>query len=257
MEPLAALDARDVRGVIFDVDDTLTRDGVLEEEAFSAMHALARAGYESVAVTGRPLGWADVFARQWPVRMAIGENGAGWTWREGARLREGYFSSEEERRAEHVVLAAVARRIAEEIPSAIPAGDSRARRCDIAFDIGETRTASADEREALVTIIEGEGARAVTSSVHCHAVPGRWDKATGVERAAMEVVGAFDSRDWIFIGDSGNDAAAFARFERSVGVANVRDHVLERLPKFVTQADRGRGFAELVAHILAVRETSG
>ncbi len=44
-----------------------------------------------------------------------------------------------------------------------------------------------------------------------------------------------------------DDAAAFARFPLSVGVANVREHLprLPVAPAFVTEADRGRGFAEL------------
>ncbi|MDH3728008.1 MAG: hypothetical protein OER77_10795, partial [Myxococcales bacterium] len=56
---------------------------------------------------------------------------------------------------------------------------------------------------------------------------------------------------WVFVGDSGNDSAAFARFPVSVGVANVRDH-LHRLPtppRYITDSDRGRGFAELAAHL--------
>ncbi len=258
MHPLAALEVpHDLRGVIFDVDDTITRGGILEAEAFSAMHALARTGLELVAVTGRPLGWSDLFARLWPVRVAIGENGAGWAWRDGQRMREGYFSNVEARRVERGLLDTIARRVAEEIPSAVLANDSRARRCDLAFDVGEARNASPEERAELEALIEREGARAVTSSVHCHAVPGPWDKASGVERAAREVLGAFDSAKWIFVGDSGNDVAAFHLFERSVGVANVCEHALETLPKFVTPSDRGRGFAELAAHVLAARPTNG
>ena len=60
---------------------------------------------------------------------------------------------------------------------------------------------------------------------------------------------------WVFIGDSGNDAAAFEYFPNSVGVANVREqlHRLPVAPRFVTPSDRGRGFAELASHLLRSR----
>ena len=54
------LDPTALRGVIFDIDDTVTNQGVLEAEAFVAMHRLRALGVDLVAVTGRPLGWTDV-----------------------------------------------------------------------------------------------------------------------------------------------------------------------------------------------------
>ena len=65
-----------------------------------------------------------------------------------------------------------------------------------------------------------------------------------------DVFGAFDREQWLFVGDSGNDAAAFDAFAFSIGVANVRDHDLAVRPRFVTQADRGQGFAEVARHLL-------
>jgi len=115
-----------------------------------------------------------------------------------------------------------------------------------------------EEIERLVGIIESEGARSAVSSVHAHAQPGDWHKALGIERAAREALGieiAEQRARWLFIGDSGNDAAAFAYFPVSVGVANVERH-LSRLPtppRFVTRADRGRGFAEMARHVLEAR----
>ena len=84
LRPLSELDApacAGVEGVLFDVDDTVTKDGRLERVAYDALWALRDAGLRLVAVTGRPLGWVDVLARHWPVDLAIGENGAGWVWR--------------------------------------------------------------------------------------------------------------------------------------------------------------------------------
>ncbi|MFW5920333.1 MAG: HAD hydrolase family protein, partial [Polyangiales bacterium] len=74
-----------IEGVVFDVDDTVTRDGRLERVAFDAMWRMHEGGLRLVALTGRPLGWCDVLARHWPVDVAIGENGAGWLWRDGSQ----------------------------------------------------------------------------------------------------------------------------------------------------------------------------
>ena len=258
MKSTQDLDASGLRGLVFDIDDTVTRHGILEPDAYAAMHALADAGLALVAVTGRPLGWADVIARQWPVRVAIGENGAGWTWVDDGRLVEGYFSSERERARQATRLQTIRREVATRIPHVRVTADDRARRCDLAFDIGEFVSLPSSEVERLVGIIEELGATTSVSTVHAHAVPGPWNKAAGVSRAVREVFGAdLDTeRDrWVFVGDSGNDAEAFAYFPKSVGVANVRDH-LGRLPvppRYVTHADRGRGFAELAAHLMAHR----
>jgi HAD superfamily hydrolase (TIGR01484 family) len=261
VKPLAELSdhtaARAV-GLIFDVDDTVTRDGRLESAAFESMWALARAGLRLIAVTGRPLGWVDVIARHWPVDLAIGENGAGWVWAEWDSIHEGYFHAAEERAAQARLLARIRARVEEELPHVVVATDQRARRCDLAFDVGEHEQLPEQDVERLIRLIEAEGARAPVSSVHAHAVAGDWDKAKGAERALAEVLGVRLQEElerWIFVGDSGNDAAAFARFPVSVGVANVRAHLarLSAPPRFVTDQDRGRGFSELAERLLKSR----
>ncbi|KPK16713.1 MAG: hypothetical protein AMJ62_04410 [Myxococcales bacterium SG8_38] len=258
MDSYRSLDPAGVRGVVFDIDDTVTRNGVLEPDAYAAMHQLAGAGVHLVAVTGRPLGWTDVIVRQWPVQVAVGENGAGWTWVDAAGAHEGYFSSEPERVRQAALLDRVRREVAAAMPQVTVAQDDRARRCDLAFDIGEWVSLPRAEIDALIALIEGLGLRTTESTVHVHAVPGPWDKASGAVRALRDALGVDVSAEldrWVFVGDSGNDAAAFERFPRSVGVANVREH-LDRLPvppRYVTDGDRGRGFAELAAHLVGRR----
>ena len=56
---LSRADAAMIVGVVFDMDDTLTRDGVLEREAVDALYALRDAGLHRVLVTGRPLGMSE------------------------------------------------------------------------------------------------------------------------------------------------------------------------------------------------------
>ena len=57
------------------------------------------------------------------------------------------------------------------------------------------------------------------------------------------------------MGDSTNDQVMFERFPLSVGVANIARFVpqLRHLPRHVTQAERGAGFAELARALLAGR----
>lgn len=260
MKPLAqALDElAHVGTVVFDIDDTVTRAGRLERVAFDAMWRLHDAGVRLVAVTGRPLGWADVVARQWPVVLAVGENGAGWVHRRDGRVREGYFHDARTRVAQAAVAERILARVRAEMPRIALASDQRARRCDLAFDVAEEVALPAADVARLVALIESEGARAPVSSVHAHALVGDWDKARGVVAAADDALGETleaPCDGWLFVGDSENDAAAFELFELSVGVANVREHLPRLLtpPRLVTERDRGEGFAELADAILLAR----
>jgi hydroxymethylpyrimidine pyrophosphatase-like HAD family hydrolase len=232
MRPLSDLPteiARDVIGVAFDVDDTLTRHGRLERAAFDALWTLHEAGVRLVAVTGRPLGFAEVYARQWPIDVAVGENGAGWIAWEGDRRRAGF---------------------------AADVGELERHRAVLAWDVGESHHATDDERARFVAICAEEGASVTTSSVHTHAVPGRWDKATGIELALRDALGLglVDDARWIFVGDSGNDEAAFVRFPRtSVGVANLRVAELRHRPAYLASRSHGEGFAEVGARVVGAR----
>jgi HAD superfamily hydrolase (TIGR01484 family) len=261
MQPIAELDrqaARDLLGVVFDVDDTLTRDGRVEEPAFQALWRLKTAGLHLIAVTGRPLGFAEIIARTWPVDAAVGENGAGYIQVTEHGLKLGYYTSDVERARDAKLLAHVRERVLNEAPFAQLADDSWARRCDVAWDVAERVKLPAAQVESLRALIESAGARCLVSSVHAHAVVGSYDKATGAALAARAVLGrelAAEPQRWLFVGDSGNDAAAFAFFPLSAGVSNVRAHLhaLPRPPRYVSAADRGVGFAEIAEHVLRAR----
>ncbi|MFO0713375.1 MAG: HAD-IIB family hydrolase [Sandaracinus sp.] len=254
MESLEVLRAR-VEVLLFDVDDTVTTDGRVEPVAIEALEALRAAGIRTVAVTGRPLGWAEVIAWTWPVDLAVGENGAGWMWRHGRHFVTRYFEDEPTRVAQRVALDAIAREIGRELPALPHAGDQALRRCDVAWDVGETWHAPEEDVARATALIRAAGMRAPRSSVHLHAVPGHWDKARGAVRALADRFGLGPEearRSCAFVGDSGNDAEAFAFFDTSVGVANVREH-LSRIPtppRYVTPSPRGRGFAELAQRLI-------
>jgi len=261
MRPIAELPpevCRRLRGVVFDVDDTLTDHGQLTEVAYGALWALARRGLDLVAVTGRPLGWCDVFARQWPIAAAVGENGGGWIFRHGRQVQEGYFDDEATRAEQRRRLEALEGHARAAIPGLRLASDQPQRRVDLAFDVAEETALEAAALTRLVALIEAAGARALVSSVHAHAYFGDHDKARGAARAIAAALGRDldGERDcWLFVGDSGNDAAAFAYFPVSAAVGNVRAH-LPRLPvppAFVADEERGRGFASIATAVLRSR----
>lgn len=243
--------------LLFDVDDTVTTDGRVESVSIDALERLRAAGIVTVAVTGRPLGWAEAIAWTWPVDLAVGENGAGWMWRDGRRFVTRWFEDDDTRHAQRRALDALTARMRTEVPALPYAGDQALRRCDVAWDVGETWEAPEHDVARGASLIAESGMRSARSSVHLHAVPGAWDKASGALRALADryAMSEADARvSCAFVGDSGNDAEAFAFFETSVGVANVRENFarLASKPRFVTTSARGRGFAELAAHLVSL-----
>src|SRR5439155_2497711 len=90
MTPLARVPKSElarVEALLFDLDDTLLTHGRLTRAAFDALCDLADAKLALVAVTGRPAGWGEVLARQWPLVGVVSENGAVLSWREGDAIR--------------------------------------------------------------------------------------------------------------------------------------------------------------------------
>ena len=97
--PLAARAA--MRGVLADIDDTLSTRGRITAQAYAAMESLRAAGLLLIPITGRPAGWCDHIARMWPVDAVVGENGALYMRHDQAagRLRKRYVATEAERAA--------------------------------------------------------------------------------------------------------------------------------------------------------------
>lgn len=263
--PLALLDAREAQGLaglIFDLDDTVLDYGALTEHAYTTLFRLRESGLRLIACTGRPAGWASVLARQWPIDAAIAENGAVAFVRSGSRVQVLFPDdgrSSKERRAPLMRLALA---LIERFPSAALADDNDARMTDVTIDIGEHHKVSLDDARAMCEIARAEGVETLVSSVHLHLTLETTDKARGALRLLEAQFGETNADARLaygFVGDSGNDAAAFAAFSTTVGVANVAAW-LSRLaiaPRYVTQAPMGRGFAELGAHLVKLRAYPG
>ncbi len=257
--PLA--DRRALRVVCFDIDDTLTTDGRLTAQAYTAMERLQKAGLLVVPITGRPAGWCDHIARMWPVDGVVGENGAFYyRYDRGTRRMIRRYAASEKERAEHRRrLDALARRILDTVPGAAIAADQFCREADLAIDYCEDvppLPAAAVER--IVALFEEAGAKAKVSSIHVNGWFGDYDKLTTTRILLSEAFAIDETMQKtavVFIGDSPNDAPMFAHFPNAVGVANVlafRD-ALAAKPTYVTRGRAGEGFAELAAAILAAR----
>jgi HAD superfamily hydrolase (TIGR01484 family) len=258
MRPARELAGRRFRGVFCDIDDTLTHERRLVPEAYAQLAACARAGLRVVPVTGRPAGWGEVLAATWPVDAVVAENGAAAAYADGPSLGRLFWDEPEARAAAAARLAAIRDDVLARVPRARLADDQWLRRCDLAFDIGETQTLSPDEVAAICARIEAGGARATTSTVHAHASFGDADKAKMAARLAHALWGEdLDATrgEYLFIGDSPNDQAAFSYFPLSAGVANVARYidVLRPPPAYIADSPGGYGFAEIISFILPPR----
>ena len=261
MRPLAELDAdtaRGLTGLLFDLDDTVLTHGLLERDAYGALWDLHEAGVRLVAVTGRPSGWGEVLARQWPIDGAVTENGAVFVVRAGKGVEIVADGSPGEVAARRARLDALVVAVRERLPSIPLADDVHARRSDVTWDIGERVTVPEELVAELGRLVVAQGARTTRSTVHLHASFERDDKASGAIRFLRERHGEDPGAAlvrWAFAGDSGNDAACFAAFRTTFGVANVRAFAsrLTVPPRFVAEAERGHGFAEIARTLLARR----
>ena len=257
MKPLSALDARGVRAVLVDIDDTLTTDGKLTAPAYAALARLQAAGKRVVPITGRPAGWCDHIARMWPVDAVVGENGAFYFFLADGKLQRRYADPAEVRREKRARLDRLAGNILRDVPGAALAADQAYRETDLAIDYCEdVPPLGLEEAERIAQLMRAAGLTAKVSSIHVNGWFGGYDKLAMArrlfaERFSLDLDAA--NRSVVYVGDSPNDAPMFGFFENSVGVANVRRFAgrLAAEPKFVTQASAGAGFAELAARLLA------
>jgi hypothetical protein len=276
MRPLTEIPAdvcRQLDIVFSDIDDTMTTAGRIPAAAFDALWRAHEAGLLVVPVTGRPAGWCDHLARMWPVAAVVGENGALAFRIEGAEadgLREPpsrgggrqpkmqrIFSPRRPDAAQK--LDQIREQVLAEVPGCKVAADQAYREYDLAIDIAEEVPRLDDEAiDRIVAIFEAHGAKAKVSSIHVNGWFGDHDKLSMCRRCAAELLGhgELTPERATFIGDSPNDVPMFRFFPHAVGVANVRrwTHRMAALPAYVTEAEGGEGFAEVIDTLLARRK---
>jgi HAD superfamily hydrolase (TIGR01484 family) len=254
--------ASGIRFVLFDIDDTITECGLLPEESYSALWALRRAGIAAVPVTGRPAGWCDLIARQWPVSGIIGENGAFAFYMKDGRLERLFHPATPDLESSRGRLTRLAQKALREVPGLRLAKDQAYRLFDVALDFAEEAPVlPLEDALRAKELCEAEGAKAKVSSIHVNAWFGDYDKLSMSEIFLSSIL------DWdpirfpravVFFGDSPNDEPMFRRFELSCGVANVRRFagLMKHQPAYITEKAFGAGFAEACSFILSV-ERSG
>ena len=264
--PLAA--RRRITGILTDIDDTLTTEGAITPDALAALAALRTAGLDVIAITGRPVGWSEPFARDWPVDAIVAENGAvalisskKGLLRTPSRhipLSKQYQLDAQTRAGNMARMQAVLARIKRELPGVHPATDSPGRETDIAIDHSEFAHLGPGQIADVVRIMRSEGLNATVSSIHINGWFGSHNKLQGARWIVHELFGRdldTEMDRWLYVGDSTNDQLMFEAFGNSIGVANVRrfEAQLSHLPRYITRGERGVGFAEVAAAVLAAR----
>jgi HAD superfamily hydrolase (TIGR01484 family) len=264
MLPLAKLpleDRRRIGAVLTDIDDTLTEQGRLPAKAYDALERLKLAGFIVAPVTGRPAGWCDLIARQWPVDGVIGENGAFYFRYDDAnrRMIRRYAKSADERRSDAKKLDRIRQAVLAEVPGTAVASDQPYREADLAIDFREdVPPLPRSEVLRIARIFERFGATAKISSIHVNGWFGGYDKLSTSRLLLGDCFGIDIDRDRgriAFAGDSPNDSPMFAFFPNSVGVANVLDfgEDMPAKPAYVAGGRGADGFAELADLLIAAK----
>ncbi|MBS7806501.1 HAD-IIB family hydrolase [Variovorax sp. PCZ-1] len=261
---------RQIIGVFTDIDDTLTTDGAITPDALQALHDLNAAGLHVIAITGRPVGWSEAFALEWPVDCIVAENGSVALFKgdflyknslspaKNLRgvLSKSYQSDAITREHNYTHLQQVLTRIEREVHGAQRSTDSLGRETDIAIDHSEFTHLSPSKISQVVEIMQSEGLQATVSSIHINGWIGSHNKLQGAHWVVRELYDrdlAQEMDRWVYVGDSTNDQLMFEAFDNSIGVANLARffNELKALPRYITQGERGAGFAEVAALLKA------
>lgn len=255
---LGVQQAKRVKYVLHDIDDTITDEGKLLSIAYDALWRLHEAGIKVIPVTGRPAGWCDMMIRQWPIDCIIGENGAFvYYFEDGLRKTFTHPLAATDVRSK---LACVRDACLSNVPGCRVAKDQFSRIYDLAIDFNEDEPRLGFEAaEKIKNICTSMGAMAKISSIHVNAWFGDYDKLSMTELFFSQVLKETALKQTIlFFGDSPNDEPMFAYFPLSCGVANIRafGNTIVHFPTFVTKQQAGRGFAEAVDQLLKLLSAS-
>jgi HAD superfamily hydrolase (TIGR01484 family) len=243
-----------IRGVFTDIDDTLTEHGQVSAATVAALAALKQAGLTVMAITGRPVGWCEPFAKTWPIDAIVAENGAVALYGDDKL----YLQDAPTRQIHQKRMAEVTAHILAALPHARLAQDSAGRETDIAIDHSEFHRLGDADIARVVQIMRDQGMCATVSSIHVNGWFGTHNKWVGAQWVLQALLGRdlqAELSHWAYVGDSANDAVMFEHFQHSVGVANIAlcAHQLHHLPRYITPSERGAGFVEVAQALLAAR----
>jgi len=245
-----------VQFLLTDIDDTLTDEGQLGSQAYESLWRLHNAGLKVIPVTGRPAGWCEMIARQWPVAGVVGENGA-FYFRYSENRMQRYFSLDENiRLANKIKLEKIQQEVLTKVSGAAVASDQFCRLFDLAIDFCEDVPAlEKEEVTKIVKIFTQAGAQAKVSSIHVNGWFGEYNKLSASLQFLKNEFGLTPEtakKHCAFVGDSPNDEPMWEFFPHGFAVANLKKFAddLHHLPKFIANHRGGVGFAEITTQIL-------
>ena len=147
-------------------------------------------------------------------------------------------------------------RIEAEVPGAHAARDSPGRITDIAIDHSEFTQLDDASITKVLALMRSDGMNATISSIHINGWFGAHDKLSGARWMLRRLYGRElddEIHRWVYVGDSTNDQTMFAALPLSVGVANLMRFAgqLHTWPSYITEGERGVGFAEVAAALIS------
>ncbi len=239
---------KNIKYVISDVDDTITKDGKLYPHVLDALYKVKMSGRTIVLLSGGSAGWGDGYIRQWPVDAVICESGAVMLCRsdEGGivSLINPVIKKDE---------ALQKRRKLIEYTSPYPfSSDQFARVFDVAYD--KSRMSEA-EIKTLKNILLMFGASFSESSIHINAWFGDYSKRSSLDYFMTQAL-SIEEEEYlekgVYLGDSLNDEPLFEYFPLSVGMHSVEDRRDEfsSLPTYITEGYGGDGWFEFASALL-------
>jgi HAD superfamily hydrolase (TIGR01484 family) len=258
LEKLSTEKKRRIKCLFADIDDTITTQGRLSAQAYSAMERWQNAGNLMIPITGRPAGWCDHIARMWPVDAVVGENGAFYFYYDSqkGRLQQRFLYDADIRQENRFKMHAIREQVLAQVPGTGIASDQDYREADLAIDFCEDVNPLDDSAvDQIVEIMESGGMTAKISSIHVNGWFGDYDKLSMTKLLLEERFNVdldLDKDRYAFVGDSPNDSPMFGYFPVSVGVRNIVDFIdrIEHKPAYITRRRAGAGFAELVDNLL-------
>ena len=159
-----------LRGIFSDIDETITTNGVLGAEAYSAIENISKRGIAFIPITGRPAGWCDMIARFWPVKGVIGENGAFFFFMIGKKEDDKEISKMKKRGQKALKKLEKIKQTVLKSPRMCCFQRSISRISDLAIDFCEdVPELSIEAVKKIKEIFVNSGATAKISSIHVNA----------------------------------------------------------------------------------------
>ncbi len=248
--PLARQVLAQIRLVATDMDGTITQKEEFKDSLLVMLDQLRVAGMPVLITTGRSAGWVHGLLHYLPVVLAIAENGGLYFTKENR-----YPTFLQPIPSNHrQLLADQFNRLRQKYPHLTESNDNAFRLTDWTFEVTGL---SLTDLAWMTQNCHDNGWGFTYSTVQCHIKPFPQDKASGLTQVIAQQFPDLAHHQVLTIGDSPNDESMFNpdQFPHSVGVANVR-HYLDSLahhPAFITQAEEGKGFGELMEALLQSR----